>query len=63
MLVFKETPRWLSSKEFTCRRHRFLGWEDLLKKEMTTHASILSWEIPWTQEPGGPQSMVSYKTT
>ena len=27
------------------------GWEDLLEKEMTTHFSILAWEIPWTEEP------------
>ena len=32
---------------------RALGWEDLLEKEMTTHSSILAWEIPWTEEPGG----------
>ena len=30
----------------------FLGWEDLLKKEMVTHTSILAWRIPWTEEPG-----------
>ena len=30
-----------------------LGWEDLLEKEMPTHSSILAWEIPWTEEPGG----------
>ena len=29
------------------------GWEDPLKKEMATHTSILAWEIPWTEEPGG----------
>ena len=34
-----------------------LGWEDFLQKEMATHSSILSWEIPWTEEPGGLQSM------
>ena len=34
-----------------------LGQEDPLEKEMTTHSSILAWEIPWTEEPGGPQSM------
>ena len=28
-----------------------------LEKEMTTHSSILSWRIPWTEEPGGLQSM------
>ena len=32
---------------------RPLGQEDLLKDEMTTHSSILAWEIPWTEEPGG----------
>ena len=29
-----------------------LGWEDLLEKGMATHASILAWSIPWTEEPG-----------
>ena len=32
-----------------------LGWEDLLEKGMATHSSILVWEIPWTEEPGGLQ--------
>ena len=32
-----------------------LGWEDPLEKEMATHSSILAWEIPWTEEPGGLQ--------
>ena len=36
-----------------------LGWEDPLEKGMTTHCSILAWRIPWTEEPGGLQSMVS----
>ena len=35
---------------------RSLGQEDPLEKEMTTHSSILAWEIPWTEEPGGLQS-------
>ena len=30
-----------------------LGQEDYLKKEMATHSSIIAWEIPWTEEPGG----------
>ena len=34
-----------------------LGWEELLEKEMATHSSILAWKIPWTEEPGGLQSM------
>ena len=37
-------------------RLRSLGWEDPLEKEMVTHPSILAWEIPWTEEPGGLQS-------
>ena len=28
---------------------RFLGWEDLLEKEMATHSSVLAWKIPWTE--------------
>ena len=33
------------------------GWEDPMVKEMATHSTILAWEIPWTDEPGGLQSM------
>ena len=36
--------------------------EDPLKKEMATHSSILAWEIPWTEELGGLQSMESQKS-
>ena len=36
-----------------------LGQEDPLEKEMATHSSILAWRIPWTEEPGGLQSMGS----
>ena len=32
---------------------RFLSWEDPLEEEMVTHSSILAWEIPWIEEPGG----------
>ena len=35
---------------------RAMGWENPLEKEMATHSSILAWEIPWTEEPGGLQS-------
>ena len=34
-----------------------LGWDNLLEKETATHSSILAWRIPWTEEPGGLQSM------
>ena len=34
-----------------------LGWDDPLEKEMATHSSILAWRTPWTEEPGGLQSM------
>ena len=34
-----------------------LIWEDPLKKGMVTHSNILAWRIPWTEEPGGLQSM------
>ena len=36
---------------------RSLGQEDPLEKEMATNSSILAWEIPWTEEPGGLQSI------
>ena len=38
-----------------------LGWEDPLEKGMATHSSILSWRIPWTEEPGGLRSMQSQR--
>ena len=41
---------------------RSLGWKDPLEKEMTTHSSILAWEIPGTEEHGGLQSMESQKS-
>ena len=34
----------------------FLSWEDPLEEEVATHSSILAWEIPWAEEPGGLQS-------
>ena len=39
-----------------------LGWEDPLEKEMATYSGSLAWKIPWTEEPGGLQSMGSQKT-
>ena len=39
-----------------------LGEEDPLEKGMATHSSILSWRIPWTEEPGGLQSMGTQKS-
>ena len=62
--IKKRFPRWLSGKESTCpcmrcRRcgFRSLCQEDLLEEETATYSSILAWEIPWTEEPGGLQSM------
>ena len=53
--------RWLNGKEDSCqcRRHRLslCVREDPLEKEMLTHSSILAWEIPRTEEPGGLQYM------
>ena len=34
-----------------------LGWEDPLEEEMATRSNIIAWEIPWTENPGGLQSM------
>ena len=46
-LAMQEIQKWIWS----------LGWEDPLEKEMATHSSILALETPWTEEPGGLQSM------
>ena len=40
---------------------RSLGWEDSLEEEMATHSSILTWRVPWTEEPGGLQSIGSQR--
>ena len=40
-----------------------LGQEDPLEKEMTTHSSILAWEILWTEEPGSLQSVMKWQPT
>ena len=40
---------------------RSLGWEDPLEDGIATHSSILAWRIPWTEEPGGLQSMGSLR--
>ena len=63
-------PGGANGKESACqcrrlKRHGFetrvqsLGQEDPLEEEMATHFSILAWKIPWTEEPGGLQSMGS----
>ena len=51
----------LSERKTQETRVQSLGWEDPLKKEMATHSSILAWELPWTEEPGGLPSMGSQK--
>ena len=49
-------PRWLSGKEWPVVQEtgvQFLGQEDPLEEEVATRSSILVWETPWTEEPGG----------
>ena len=58
--------RWLSGKESGCqyrslRRCGFDPWVGKMPWNMATHSSILAWEIPWTEEPGGLQSMRSQR--
>ena len=52
-----QTVKYLSAMQET--RVQSLGWKDALDKGMATHSSILAWEIPQTEEPGGLQSMGS----
>jgi len=57
-------PRWLSVKNPPAMQEtqiQSLGWEDPLEKEVATCSSILAWKIPWTEEPGGLQSMASQR--
>ena len=44
-------------------RDQSLGYKDPLEKEMATHSSVLAWEMPWTEEPGGLPSMESLDMT
>ena len=59
----------LSGKESTCNAEtpetmvRSLGQEDPPEEETATRSSILAWRIPWTEEPGGLQSMVTKSPT
>ena len=56
--MFWGLPRWLNGKESACQAEtwvQFLGQEDPLEKEMAAQSSILAWEIPLTEEPGGLQ--------
>ena len=59
-MQFKGFPSGSDSKESACNeetRVRSLGQEDPQEKGTATHSSILAWEVPWTEKPGGLQSM------
>ena len=53
----------LAMEETQETRVQSLGQEDPLEEEMATHSSSLAWKIPWTEEPGGLQSMGSQRAT
>ena len=55
-LVAQVVKNLLAIQETTVRS---LDWEEPLEKGMTTHSSILAWRIPWTEDPGGLQSLGS----
>ena len=56
--VAKKTPKNPAAVQETQETLvQSLGWEDPLEEEIATHSSILTWEIEWTEEPGGLQSM------
>ena len=48
-------------QEMLKMRVQSLSWEDPLEGEVATHSSILAWRIPWTEEPGGLQSIGSQR--
>ena len=53
--------QWVENLPAVQEMVQSLGQEDLLEKGMATHSSILAWRIPWTEEPGGLQSMRSQR--
>ena len=63
MTTIMVAQRVKSLPEIQETRVQSLGQEDPLEKGMATHSSILAWRIPWTEEPGGPQSMRSESQT
>ena len=59
-------PWWLMVKTLPAVQETWvwsLGWDNPLEKELATHSRILAWRIPWTEEPGGLQSMGSQSQT
>ena len=63
--MIRGSPGGSDGKESACIEAdlvQSLCWEDALEKEVATHSSILAWRIPWTEEPGGLQSMGLQKT-
>ena len=69
LLITGGFPSGASEEEPACQCRRqetqvqSLGWEDTLEEGMATHSSILAWRIPWTEEPGGLQSMEWQRVT
>ena len=62
--VFLGFPGGSDDKESACNAGdmvRSLGWENPLEEGKAIHSSILTWRIPWTEEPGGLQSMESQR--
>ena len=56
--IGSQVAQWVKNLPVTQETQvRFLGQEDPLEKEMATLSSVLSWRIPWTEEPGGLQSV------
>ena len=60
VLVVKNSPAMQETKETWVQ---FLDQEDPLEEGVATYSSILAWRIPWTEEPGGLQSMGSQSRT
>ena len=55
----KNLPEMQESQEIDVGPN--LSWEDPLEEDMATHSSIFAWRIPWTEEPGRPQSITSQR--
>ena len=60
-LMIQQVKNLPSMKETQEMRVQCLGQEDPSKEEMATHSSILAWKIPWTEKPGGLQSVGSQR--
>ena len=59
--TLSEKPKYPKTRVINAKKKIVQTYTDFLEKEVATHSSTLAWKIPWTEEPGRLQSMVSQR--